>query len=380
MKIAYISIENPHDRYAWSGTLYKMFESLQKEGFCVEWIPVAYTKLGIYEATLINKIGKVLRKNVYPPYFKCVGREMAKSVSVEVLNRYDVIFATSGCTSCLAYLNGIEKPVIYMSDASPEALWDYYRFTFNMLKMSRRQANEMEKRGLDKSTALIYASDWAKSYAVDFYKQNRDKAHVLELGANLDDKDVVTKRFSYNGHLHLLFLGVNWIQKGGDIALSACKYLNENGVPATLHIVGIRELSEDIKALPYVDYVGFLDKNDPAQYQRLVDMIKLCHCLLLPTKAECAGVAFCESSAYGLPSFTHHTGGTPNYVLNGRNGYGLPLGSTGEDFGRKIKECLESGELERMSRTSVEVYHERLNWTVWGHKMLQIINDIVKEK
>lgn len=64
--------------------------------------------------------------------------------------------------------------------------------------------------------------------------------------------------------------------------------------------------------------------------------------------------------------------------MNGRNGYGLPLGSSGEDFGKIIKRCLESGELEKMSRTCIDVYNERLNWTVWGEKMEKIINEVVK--
>ena len=376
MKIAYISVGNPHNRYTWSGTFYKMFESLKQQNHSVEWIPVCNNGLGKFEEFLIKCFGKLIHKPVMPLFFKCVAKQYAKSISVEKLNTYDLIYAPC-CGPYLYHLKGIKKPIVYMSDASPEALFDYY--IFDTLKYNRDQANSMEKKALDKCSALIYGSDWAKGFAVNFYNQDEHKVHVLELGANLDDKDIIKKDYSYNGHLHLLFLGVDWKRKGGDIAVSACKYLNDNGVPATLHIVGIRELSEDIKSLPYVDYVGFLDKNNPVQYQKLVDMIKLCHCLLLPTIAECAGVVFGETSAYGLPSFTHHTGGTTNYVLNGRNGYGLPLGSTGEDFGKIIKKCLETGELEKMSKTCIDFYNERLNWSVWGQKMDKIIKDVVKQ-
>ena len=47
--------------------------------------------------------------------------------------------------------------------------------------------------------------------------------------------------------------------------------------------------------------------------------------LLLPTQAECAGIVFVEASAYSMPIFTHDTGGISNYVINGINGYRLPL-------------------------------------------------------
>ena len=100
--------------------------------------------------------------------------------------------------------------------------------------------------------------------------------------------------------------------------------------------------------------------------------------MLLPTKAECTGIAFCESTANGLPSFSHHTGGVPNYVLDGKNGYLLPLSSKGEDFGKKIKECLESGELERMAKSCNEVYRTILNWDAWGKKTAKAIIETVE--
>lgn len=376
MKIAYISIGNPHDRYTWSGTFYKMFESLKSQKHSVEWIPVYNNKIGRFEEILLKCFGKFIHKTIIPLFFKCVAKQYAKSISVEKLNDYDLIYAPC-CGPYLCHLKGVVKPIIYMSDASPEALFDYY--IYNVPKYNRNQANEMERISLDKCAAIICGSDWAKDYAVNFYNQDETKVHVIELGANLDDKDIIKKEYSYDGHLHLLFLGVDWKRKGGDIAVSACKYLNAHGIPSTLHIVGIRELNEDIKSLPYVDYVGFLNKNNQKQYKKLVDMIKLCHCLLLPTIAECAGVVFGETSAYGIPSFTHHTGGTTNYVLNGKNGYGLPLGSTGEDFGKIIKRSLENGELEKMSKTCIEVYNEHLNWNVWGKKMNKIINEVTKQ-
>lgn len=102
--------------------------------------------------------------------------------------------------------------------------------------------------------------------------------------------------------------------------------------------------------------------------------------MLLPTLAECSAIAFCESSANGLPVFSHLTGGVGNYIYNGRNGYLLPLGSTGADFGAQIKACLESGELERMSVTALDGYREKLNWNVWSQKVEVIIRKILKEK
>ena len=58
-----------------------------------------------------------------------------------------------------------------------------------------------------------------------------------------------------------------------------------------------------------MDYVGFLNKNIPEQYQKLITIMGRCNLFLLPTKAECAGIVLCEASAFGLPIFTFDTGG-----------------------------------------------------------------------
>ena len=194
MKIAYISVGDPHNRYTWSGTFYKMYESLKNQKHSVEWIPVYNNKMGKIEEFLLRCLSKLIHKPVLPLFFKCVAKQYAKSISVEDLNKFDLIYAPC-CGPYLYNLKGIKKPIIYMSDASPEALFDYY--IFNMLKCNRDQANFMEKQTLDKCSALVYGSDWAMGFAVNFYNQDVNKVHVIELGANLDDKDIIKK--DYNG-------------------------------------------------------------------------------------------------------------------------------------------------------------------------------------
>ena len=99
--------------------------------------------------------------------------------------------------------------------------------------------------------------------------QNKEKVHSIEFGANLDKQDILENTFNYTDHLHILFLGVDWERKGGDIALKTCKLLNDNGIKTTLHIVGIKNLDDEVAKLPFVDNIGFLDsklKNDTIEY------------------------------------------------------------------------------------------------------------------
>ena len=318
---------------------------------------------------LMGAIGKISTKRLDCTHSVIGAMLQSKTINMSAVQQCDVLFAPF-CSEALYSLR-TDKPIIYLSDATFNIMVDYYFKGISSYAI--KQGNKVEQRAMDRSKAIIVSSQWAANSAINDYHQNPSKVHIVEFGANLEDKDIIEKTFDYNGHLHILFLGVDWKRKGGQIAVDACKWLNENGVLATLHIVGIKELDESIKELPYVDYVGFLNKNYPEQYNRLVAVIKQCHCMLLPTLAECSAIAFSESSANGLPVFSHLTGGVGNYVYNGINGYLLPLGSTGVDFGTKIKECLECGELKKMSETAKGVYKEKLNWNVWANKVEKIL-------
>lgn len=371
-KLGFISWTDPRDRRAMSGTYYKIYESLSSLGYDIVWLQIRATRSYRLLCKMASLAKKVTGKGFDVRHSVPGATLLSKTIDRERLASCDIIFAPFASEAL--YALETDKPVISLSDATFGIMVGYY--WKNLHPESIRQGNMIEQRTLDMARAVIVASAWAASSVVNDYHQPKDKVHVIELGANIDDKDIIPHKFCYKGRLDLLFLGVDWERKGGRIAVDACRWLNDNGVDATLHIVGIKNLDESIRALPFVDYIGFLDKNITEQYSKLVTTIERCHCLLLPTKAECAGIAFSESSAYGLPVFSHDTGGVSSYVYAGRNGYLLPLGSTGADFGRKIKQCLESGELERMSETAKQVYRERLNWGVWAKKVDGILKGI----
>lgn len=376
IKVGFIGWYSPEDKKALSGTPHKMGDLLKSIGCEVTWIKMEKSMNYLLYQKLMGAIGKISTKRLDCTHSVIGAMLQSKTINMSAVQQCDVLFAPF-CSEALYSLR-TDKPIVYLSDATFNIMVDYYFKGLSAYAI--KQGNKVEQRAMDRSTSIIVSSQWAANSAINDYHQNPSKVHIVEFGANLDDKDIIEKTFDYNGHLHILFLGVDWKRKGGQIAVDACKWLNENGVLATLHIVGIKELDESIKKLPYVDYVGFLNKNYLEQYSRLVQVIKQCQCMLLPTLQEAAGIAFCESSAYGLPSFSHLTGGTGNYIYNGKNGYLLPLGSTGADFGAKIKACLESGELERMSVTARDVYREKLNWNVWSQKVEVIIRNILEEK
>lgn len=375
IKIGYIGQYNPKDRRSQSGIVFMMCRAFENMGAEIVWIPMTYSLRYKIKKGICLIISKIIRKNITYSLTLSARKELIHTFDKTKLSGVDLYLNINSPVAIVDL--ELSKPLIYRADATFCSMLDYY--VFNVSKKSIKDGNALQQRMLDKSSIVLYPSRWVKESAIRDYNQKAEKLFVIESGANIDRNDIksVYRPYIEGGKFNLLFIGVDWVRKGGKIAIEACKYLREKGVDASISIVGIKNLDREISELSYVHNYGFLNKNNPDEYSILVELIQSSHAFLLPTVAECAGIVFCESSAYGLPSFTHDTGGVGNYVINGVNGYRLPLGSTGEDFGERIYQCLKSGELEILSKQAIDLYNEKFNWEVWPEKVEDIINNIL---
>lgn len=370
-KIGVITSVSPKDKKSSSGTIYTMCKSLEDKGFEIIWLPIKYTFLYKSINYFLNRIGKLFNYNVNFEHTELGSKILSNSVDYSIDDKIDIYFAPF-CSVGLKNFKS-QKRLIYLSDATFAAMIGYYESFSGLSNKAIIEGNEVEKNALNISDVVVLSSDWAKRSAIKDYGQNEDKVKVIEFGANIDNEDIIIKNKPSTDKINLLFLGVDWKRKGGDIALETCKYINEQGIKCNLYIVGIKDLDYNIESLDFVKNIGFLNKNNSDEYQKLVEIISSCDCLILPTLAECSAIAFAESSAYGLPIFSHFTGGVPNYVVDGINGYLLPIGSTGKDFGKKIINCYENNEIRNMSFKARDFYKRILNWNTWGDKMKELI-------
>ena len=111
----------------------------------------------------------------------------------------------------------------------------------------------------------------------------------------------------------------------------------------------------------------FLDKNKAEGMQQLHQIFLDTDFLLLPTRAECAGIVFCEAAAYGIPSISTNTGGVGTYVRDGINGYALPLAAGAADYALRISQLWNNQqELTQLKQQSRQLFEQELNWDAWG--------------
>jgi glycosyltransferase involved in cell wall biosynthesis len=378
LKIAFLTIQDPLSKRTWSGTSCAMARALQKQCGDVTFLgPVPAKQIG---GKLYNRLVRFLLKKRYDySHSLSYARKCAKYFEKKLDGQaFDVIFAPAASTG-LAFLN-TTVPIIYASDVTFSLIHNYYPEFTNLLHKSIREGNVIENAAINKSRIALFSSEWAARSAARDYGAKPENIRVIPFGANLDtapEKEIVLNRKKSSG-LRLLFLAVNWLRKGGDIAYETLLSLIRSGVNAELIVCGCVPPSglshERMTVIP------FLDKEDPIQRQTLNDLFLSSDFLLLPTRYDCTPIVFCEANAFGLPVVTTETGGVSDVIRNGENGIVLPFTARGDEYAGMIVEIFNDDQrFTALKRSSRQTYDERLNWDSWAVAVQSIFDEILQK-
>lgn len=359
LRIGFVSLEDAESVMSWSGIPSNILRVLRNRSDV--------------EVKLISSLGERI-KAFYAPqrlmarltkrYFFYARTESAlryfaaKIDSTFRNSKLDVIFSMNSLPG--ARLKSV-IPFVFYSDTVFHVEDGYY-MTFPSKRL-RQMGREQEEAALRKAAFACYASEWAASAARQLVPPDRVK--VVPFGANLriehTEEDVqrwIKERCAAQKQsCKLLWVGVKWQRKGGDIAVEAARKLNEAGIATTLQIVGCKP-PEPLP--PFVETFGFINKHDPEGYRKLVELYRAADIFILPSRAEMFGIVVAEAAAFGLPSLVCDTGGLSETVHEGVTGYRLPLSDDGTQFAEKAQAILAN--YESFAANAYAEYKNRMNW------------------
>jgi glycosyltransferase involved in cell wall biosynthesis len=379
MNITYISSFDATDITSYSGTGYFIPHKLGEKGNDIQYIG----KLGE-----LNPKTQKAKKRLY----KYLGKNYLIERNPKVLNLWNTHINSRITVKPDVQLGYSSQPFAMLKNPFPKAFWadaifadmiDYYEVYSNLCKESVRDGNLMEKAALENVDMAIFSSEWAANGAVKHYGISKSKTRVLPYGANIDvthtlndiERMVKEKDFKV---CNLLFLGVEWHRKGGDIAVEIARKLNANGLKTTLSIVGV-EPADEIKNLDFVQSYGFIKKSAPDGKKLINNIISQSHFLVLPSRADCTPIVFGEFNAYGIPVITTNEGGIPSIIKNGVNGYMFSKNSDVEVFANQIEALMRSkAKYLELSKSAFNEYKSRLNWDTAINNLNAILNEIRK--
>ena len=376
LRIGFATRRDARDARSWSGIPYRMAASLATQGAEILHIgPMEVSDLRT--SVRLQKVRRRLGlRPALPMQSRAASRSFARQISDAVQDvDPQVIFSPVG-SAILSDFGGT-LPTVYSSDATFRLMQGYYPKYTNITSRAAREADVVERRTIERSDLIVYPTEWVARSAIDHYGADTQKVHVVPYGANIDPPDrerALAERQA--GPLRLLFVGVDWQRKGGDIAMHAAETLNRRGTEAALTVIGCRPPAQREDA--WLTVIPFLDKNDPAARAELAEHYLNADVFILPTRQECYGIVFCEAAAYGLPVVATDTGGVSGVVRHGETGRLLPPEAEGPDYADAIESILSTpGGLTEYRRNARDEYESCLNWDAWAARVYLLMQELV---
>ncbi len=398
MKAAFVAWGDPRDINFASGTPYFIYKTLLASGIQAEIVeldglmntgPDKAAPGGLTRAFQLRTIaGRALieAKNYY--YNRLNGKIYLKEFDPLVMAwrarrveerlaavDHDIVFAWSNHFTALLQS---AKPLVMWNDYTFAGYMDIYPPFANLCSRSIKHGHAVEELTLKNSSLVLYSSEWAAKSALENYAVDPAKVKVVPFGPNLNcnrsrheiEKIAASKNFD---RCRLLFLGVDWHTKNGDLAVAVAERLNQRGLKTELHIAGCNPPGI---ARDFVRVHGFISKESEQGIRHLEKLFSESHFLILPSRNECFGIVFAEASSFGLPSLATSVGGIPTAVRDGRNGRLFSPADEPDQYCAYIEKIFASKEsYGRLASSTFGEYEDRLNWSVSGRKVRELIGE-----
>ena len=332
------------------------------------------------ELTKINAFfyKKIFGKNYQRLRQKWLYKNTARKTD-KILNRIasDLIFAPGSLD--IAYLQS-DIPKIIWTDATFNNLVNYYPQYCNLPDSNIKNGNILEKKGLENANHIIFTSDWAKDDAINTYGIDKNKISVIPFGAlpikefTKIEIDKVLKQRNL-AKPQLLFIGVDWERKGGNIILETLRILKSRNIFPELHIIGVNpiippDLHENIVLH------GFLNRKIADDNLKINEIMLNSILYFMPSQAEALGLVFIEANSALLPVIAKNTGGVSSIVKNGINGY-LIEDNNPRSYAEAITKAINSREQYlQFCKDAYGYYRENLKSDIIEKRFISKINSI----
>lgn len=273
-----------------------------------------------------------------------------------------------------------DRPMVLWTDATLGSLIDFYPYLSNLCRETRQNLLKMEQRVLERCSLIVLTSQWAAQRAHDLYGIPLAKIEIIPRGANQSHnlppeaiKAAVERRPSRP--CKLLFVGVEWTRKGGDIALEVATALNHQGLETELHVVGC---VPPVDAPSFVKVHGFINRTTPAGRSALADLFQSAHFLIFPTRADTFGVVISEAASFGVPTLATEVGGIASVVKAGVTGKTFALESDLNEYCQFVAAYMANIERYRaLAYSTLEHYQAYMSWSAIGDQAIAAFRSLL---
>jgi glycosyltransferase involved in cell wall biosynthesis len=255
-------------------------------------------------------------------------------------------------------------PTVLWTDVTPALLDEQagqYEHPVDNFEPIRRLKHALVRRTFQNARLCIAWSEWARGSIAKAYDVPEERTTVVAPGIDLTR--FVQADAAKPGLPRLLFVGGNFVRKGGDLLLDVFEQ----------HFKGRYELDivtrDPIAERPGVRVHRGLDATSP----QLLALYDAATAFVLPTRGDCFSIASLEAMAKSLPVLVSGVGGIPEIIEHGSSGWLL-----GSDTGTDLKTALDSllvdtGRAKQMGVRGREIVTQRFDAQHTAARLLTLV-------
>jgi glycosyltransferase involved in cell wall biosynthesis len=390
MKVACVNTYNVLNSSGWTkhnvgnyGSNYYIIQTLAAQGISIEAIGDLKKSYSFLTRTKWSFYRNLYHKDYYRWAEPLVSKNYASQISKRLSNlNVDLVLCTEGAAP-IAYLDCCQ-PIVLWVDTVLAALIDFYPYLSNLCQETRKNIYILEKLALEKCKLVIFSSEWAAKKAIEFYNVDLNKVKIISRGSNLelksnrkiaDIKNLIKSRGTQT--YKLIFIGIDWIRKGGMLALDITKELKRRGWNVELRLIG--DLPKSRESIPdFVKPIGYINKSKLEGKNKFYSLLADSHFLILPTQADVTPNVLIEANAFGVPCLTTNLAGIPSIIKDDINGKVFPIDADVNEYCAYIKSYLSDYQkYENLAISSFNEYVNRLNWSIAGQIAKELFLDLI---
>lgn len=263
-------------------------------------------------------------------------------------NRYDVVLFNSQslCKFARGYMRRV--PSVIVTDVTPhqyDLMGAFYHHPQPGNSVIARYKHRVNVDVYRSAGLIVPWSNWVKGSLLRDYGVPEDKIVVVPPGVDVErwsaPPDGLRESLldTRQGLPRILFVGGDFERKGGVVLLDW--FLARGQGRCELHMV-TRTPPKLTETVPGLHLHTNLEANDP----QLMRLYAESHLFVLPTLADCFGIASIEAMATGLPVITTDVGGVPDIINDGEQGF-LIQPNDGAALADRLECLLEDAALRR---------------------------------
>lgn len=268
----------------------------------------------------------------------------------------------------------LEIPFYLYHDFSYQIVLKNMHHGLDTLSFSKVSRSEIERRSArqhryyEKAAAIFTMSQW---FADDLISSgiSKNKIHVVYAGMNGRRTLLEPSRLEpARERKRLLFLGVDFYRKGGDILLKAfAKLRAELGPNITLTIAGPKIWPMPTEVPPGVNFLGQVPVTEVSNLYSSHDLF------VMPSRFEGFGIVFVEALAHGLPVVARKACAMSEIVKPGINGT-LILNDDPICLAEAICQTLGNDTIYINVKNNLVHVNEFYSWNRVADDMVNVIN------